>query len=245
MSEKHNQKLNPELDEIVQFLKKDEIRNCSHIGFINNYKISFFKKVNDTFLLKGKSDRDWIYLHCSNNDELELLLDEIENNKCFAVIEDWMLPNFTKRFKLKWKLSVLKYVFNQDIDVDDHSETVSKLSSEDAEYIFENSKYKEYLSIEYIKERINNGICAGIYFNNKLAAWALTQDDNAIGFLHVMDEHRGKGFAKILTEYMISQVRRAGLFPFSYIEQTNEPSIKLVEKLGFQKVDKVHWFEVE
>ena len=246
MSKKYYKKLRPELEEIIRFLKKDEIKNCSHIGFIYNYEITSLKKISNSIILKGTSDRPWVYISCKNNEELNLLLNETSTyDKCFAVIEDWMMPAFLERFKLKWKLSVSKYVFENKVESKSLNSIVIPLKTNDAEYIYLNSKYKDYLSVEYIKERIENGICAGIYLENKLAAWAITQDDNAIGFLNVLDEHRGKGFAKQIIDYMISKVREAGLIPFAYIEESNLPAIKLVKKIGFKKNNNVHWFEVE
>ncbi len=246
MSKESNKELNPELAKIIHFLQKDETKNCSHIGFIYNYGITSFKIINNSFIIKGTSDRDWVYLSCANNEELNLLLNETDpEDKCFAVIEDWMMPFFLKQFKLRWKLSVLKFVLPNNVEIKSLDTIVTPLMTSDAEYIYLNSKYKEYLSVEYIKERINNGISAGIYLGNKLAAWAITQDDNAIGFLHVLDEYRGKGLAKQIIEYMASKVRETDLIPFAYIEETNLTAIKLVQKIGFQKNNKVHWFEVE
>jgi 8-oxo-dGTP diphosphatase len=240
--------MNPGTKEIIEFLKKDEIKNCSHIGFIYNNKINSITKTGNYIIIKGRSDRDWVYISCSNEKELELSLNEIDSkDKCFAVIEDWMMPVFMQRYKLKWKLSVLKFVLKKRIKNISRFENISPLRIEDAEYIYLNSLYKEYLSVEYIKERIENGISAGIciYTDGKLAAWGITQDDNAIGFLHVLDSCRGKGFAKQIVEYIALKISEANFLPFAYIQESNTPAINLVQKIGFQKINKVHWFEIE
>ena len=76
-------------------------------------------------------------------------------------------------------------------------------------------------------------------------AWAMTHDDSAIGFLHVLEAYRRQGFAYELTVYLIHQLRQQGKIPFVHIEETNLKSIHLAMKLGFRKDRRVHWFEIQ
>ena len=75
----------------------------------------------------------------------------------------------------------------------------SPLSLADAETIYNNSEYKEALSIDYIKDRITNGSSVGLYEKDQLVAWGMTQDDGGMGFLHVLPECRRKKYGYNIT----------------------------------------------
>lgn len=121
----------------------------------------------------------------------------------------------------------------------------SKLSLKDSEYIYENSDYKDYISVEYIEERIANGLSSCIRIKDKLVAWAITQDDGAIGFLHVLPEYRQKGFGRDVFVDLIVKVMSTGKIPFVQIEEKNEKSMRLALSIGFQKYKIVNWLETE
>jgi len=54
--------------------------------------------------------------------------------------------------------------------------------------------------------RITNGESSCIQESDKLIAWAITQDDGDIGFLHVLPEHRKMGYGRIVTMDLINKV---------------------------------------
>lgn len=121
---------------------------------------------------------------------------------------------------------------------------IRNLKIEDATYIYNNYDYQEFTSIEYISERIENGIGLGIYKDNKLVAWIITHDDGAIGFLNVLKEYRRKGYGMELTVAMIKKLRELGEVPFVHIEMDNKKSMNLALQIGFTKDRIVNWFEI-
>lgn len=234
------------LNEILCNLQKDEVRNVNMINFIDNYPIHYAEKVGNSVIVKGTSDRDWIYISSESKEELELLKEKLEkNDKCFAIIEEWMVPILTKGYKIKWKLSTLRLFLPKDTLLLDNKYGVSDLKLEDANFIYENSDYKEYISTDYIKDRIKNGLSSGICDSGNLVAWGITQDDGAIGFLHVLPEYRLKGYGRDITLDLIKKVREQGKLPFVHIEEKNDRSMKLALSLGFKKDRVVSWFEIE
>ena len=68
---------------------------------------------------------------------------------------------------------------------------------------------------------------------------------NVVGFLHVLEAYRRKGYAYDLTVYLIHKLRAQGTIPFVHIEETNIKSMNLAMKLGFRKDRRVHWFEIQ
>ena len=119
------------------------------------------------------------------------------------------------------------------------------LSLADTEMLYDNSEYKEALSIEYIKDRITKGSSVGLYEKDKLVAWGMTQDDGGMGFLHVLPECRRKKYGYNITLLLIEKIRQKGKIPFVYIEKENIKSINLVLNLKFKKHKGVHWFQLK
>ncbi len=233
------------INTIVEYLMQDKIKNVSIINFIENYGVKSIKKIGDAVILRSKSDRDWVYISSNNDECFPLVIRELgEEDKCFAMIEDWMMPSIIKESKLKWRLSCMRMVLDEKIKIPLLVHEVLSLKLDDAKYIYENSMYKNFTSIEYIQDRINNGVSAGIYDSNKLIAWAMTHDHGAIGFLNVLEDYRGNGYARDITLHIINELRKKGKIPFACIEEDNKKSMSLIKKLGFREDRKIHWFEI-
>jgi 8-oxo-dGTP diphosphatase len=238
--------MNKSINAVLNFLKADLIRNMNIINFIENYPVYCIERVGNSIVVKGTSDRNWVYISCRNIDELAAIKKSLEDDDtCFAAVEDWMIPILTVNKTIKWKLSTIKLYLPENAVLPDSKYALSSLKAEDAQYIYKNSDYKDYLSKEYIQERIKNGISAGIYDSGRLIAWCITQDDGAVGFLHVMPEYRLRGYGRKVTINVINKVRQHGKIPFVHIESTNVKSMKLALSLGFVKDRYINWFEIK
>lgn len=229
--------------DIIQFLQKDIIKNVNIINFIENNPIYYMKRYKDSIIVKGKSDENWIYISSSSSEELIELLKTCEEDEFFFVAEDWMIPFILNGKELDWKLSCMKLVFPEDIDIPKSKEYVRQLNVDEAEYIYNNSKYKEYTDIEYIQRRIIEGPALGIYDGDVLAGWAMTHDDGAIGFLNILTEYRKRGYGYELTIAMIDKLREVRKIPFVHIEEDNDKSMSLALKTGFVKDRLIHWIK--
>ena len=233
-------------NEIIEFLIKDEISNINIINFIESYPIHYIGKVGNTVIVKGTSDRNWIYISSKCVEELKMIKSRLDyEDKNFAIIEDWMIPILTKGTKIKWKLSTMKLVLSNEISIAGPKYNISKLTVNDTEFIYENSAYKDFISIKYVAERIANGVSSCIRYMDKLIAWGITQDDGAIGFLHVLPEYRKMGYARDVMLDLINKVRDENKIPFAHIEEGNDKSMNLAIGLGFKKDKMVNWFEIE
>lgn len=232
-------------EKVLHLLEKDRIRNCNIINFIQSYSLHTADRVGESVLIRGSSDEDWVYISSASSGEFMQLLQGLdEADRCFAVLEDWMLPDIVKGQEIRSRLSCMKLVFDPGTPLPPGKYPAVELSSSDAPYIYRNSKYQEYTSIEYIADRITHGTGLGIYEGDQLAAWAITHDDNAIGFLHVLEEYRGKGYGKSITVAMVKKLLEAGDIPFLHIEEENANSMELAMKAGFRKDRPVHWIKL-
>jgi len=120
-----------------------------------------------------------------------------------------------------------------------------KIEGSWASYIHENSDYRSFTTVKYIKERLNNDISAGILVDNQMLAWGLTHDDGSMGFLQVLKEFRKKGYAKNILLELIRQLRQEGKPIFGNIEPGNKASVHLVNKLGFKFDQKSSWIKLK
>jgi|WetSurMetagenome_2_1015567.scaffolds.fasta_scaffold103434_3 GNAT superfamily N-acetyltransferase len=230
--------------DIVSFLNKDLIRNSNIINFIEENKITYLNKIGEAVIVKGISDREWVYFSSKNENGFRDLLNEINVQDInFAVLEDWMLPILKENFYFEIELSVIKYILPEKVTMPEKTGTVSRLLIEHADYIYENYEYKDFTNVEYIRNRIVKGISCGIFIGNKLVAWSITHDDGAIGMLQVLPEYRGKGLAKEITSFMINEIRKRNKIPFVQIEKRNLPSNRLASGIVFIKDRRVHWIK--
>jgi 8-oxo-dGTP diphosphatase len=231
-----------DLQQLKWSLEKDLVRNGSILGFIENNPVTEIVSEGNSYLVKGISDRKWIYFSSKSEDEFRTLLTRLSpSDKCFASVEDWMIPEIVKSGEIDWQLIAMRYYLPLNVVIPENKIEINRLKKKDAEYIRDNSNYKQFLPEEYLKQRIEQSFSAGIVEDNKLVAWSITHDDGAIGALHVLDEHRKKGYAAEIVIYMSRKIRIKGRIPIAQIEEKNSPAIKLFGKLGFVKDRIVTW----
>ncbi len=156
-----------------------------------------------------------------------------------------MLPIITKEKRIDWKLTTMRYYYPSDSISESDNLNILKLNSEDPGFIFEHSKYKEFLSVDYLKERIEKSYSACIRESGKLVAWGLTHDDGALGSLQVMDEQRKKGYGRAILISLIEKCLQDKKIPFAQIEENNLPAVKLVRQLGFIEDRRVTWLKLK
>jgi GNAT superfamily N-acetyltransferase len=233
---------NHQINRILSFLRENEIRNLSIIGFIENNPISFFIKHGNSVAVKGKSDREWYYFSSNNKNEFAELLSQLEEDaQCFGSVDDWMVEFIAKRGIIDWILPTSIFYLPNEVSVPSNKIEIKKLKEEDVHFIIGQSDYKQFLSAEYIIDRLRKSYSAAIYIDKKPVAWGLTHDDDALGSIHVLDEYRNKGYGKEIVVSLIHQCRSLGKIPFAQIEEQNIPSIKLFTKLGFVKDRNICW----
>jgi hypothetical protein len=237
------------MDNIQTALKKletDRIKNISIINFIKNNEILSVDIINNSVIVKGISDKKWVYISCPDETGLRYLKKQLNaDDKNFGAIDDWMVNILTESKKLSWDISTIKFYLPVDTEIPSFENKTVPLTADDAPTVYDNSEYKEYISLEYVAQRITRGISAGIFEDNKLVSWAITQDDGAIGFLHTVAEYRRRGYGNIVTLSLIEELRSREELPFAFVVESNIRSISLLQKLGFLKEDVIHWFEVE
>ncbi|MBN1634227.1 MAG: GNAT family N-acetyltransferase [Ignavibacteria bacterium] len=232
--------------EIFDLLYKDRIQNLNMINFIKSYDVELFLKSGDSALVRGTSDKPWIYISSKSESEFRELIGQLsENDRYLAAIEEWMIPILKEKYKVLWNLKCKRYLLPKHTQPGSVHHIVRYLKPGDARYIHENSMYRKLTQIEYITDRIKRGIGLGLYDKGGMVAWILTHDDGAIGFLNVLPEFRRRGYGTDITNAVIKKVRERGGIPFVHIEEDNINSVNLAKKVGFAPDKYVNWLRIE
>lgn len=233
-------------DELLNILKKDSIKNMSVIGFVENNPIEEIYSNKNSYLIIGKSDHLWNYIVSDSKKELELLIKDIKfKSKYFANIEDWMVPIITSNNEIDWRLKTRRYYFPKDLKIEKPKYDVDKLREKDIETILKHSNYSEYLSYDILLKRITEGISACIRDAGQAVAWGATHDDKSLGFLHVIEGYRNKGYAKDIGRSLINKKKEQNELPYINIECENDKSIKLSEGMGFKYDRNISWIKLK
>ena len=232
--------------EAIRILKSNEIYNLSITGFIKENTIEKIVQIQDSLLARGNDRDKWIYFSSQNeNDFSELIKCLTNDDKFFGALDDWMIPFLINDREVEWLINAYQFHFPENNKIPENIIETRKLTKEDSEYIISQSNYKEILSVEYLNERMDKSVSAGIYDDGKLVAWALTHDDGSLGTMHVLEEYRRRGFAKEITISLIRQCREINKIPFLQCEIKNIPAQKLVKNLGFVKDRNVSWLKIK
>ena len=92
----------------------------------------------------------------------------------------------------------------------------------------------------YVRSRMDAGPALGIFDGGRPVAWVLTHVEtptvSVIGFIHVLEPYRRRGYALSLASAIVKDVLRRGKIPALHVRMENTASLDLVRKLGFRRV---------
>ena len=227
-------------------LKSDEIYNLSIIGYIQENELKRLLTIGDSVLAQGSEGEKWIYLYSKDENELSKLIENLDaDDKYFGAIDNWQISVIMKKREIDWLINAYQYHYPDDKEIPENKIKTYRLTPKDSEYIISQSIYKEMLTLEYLNERIERSLSAGIYEDGKLVAWALTHDDSSLGSMHVLENYRRRGYAKEITSSLLRQCRTIDKIPYLQCEDKNDPAQKLVERMGFVKDRNVSWLKLK
>jgi 8-oxo-dGTP diphosphatase len=212
------------------------------LGFFKYHEPSEVIRINNSFMVCGKSDELWWYIHCDNIDDYCQFFEDLGNGKHYIVLtNDWMLGELENRFEINWMLTCNKFYLPEEVQLPESRIVVKELLAIDVQCIYNNSNYKTYTSPDYIAKQIELRSGVAYYDSNKLVAWAMFHDDGAMGFLHVMKNYRRRGIARELVIELCKRCRTQNQIPYTSIEPTNIPSLEMVKSIGFKSFGNIHW----
>ena len=240
---------------IIEQLNKNRAKNISMIGIIENYGIENSLEYEGAILITVKTDHLWCYTAVESEAELKKLLQKFQYQTLyFASLEEWMLPIISQNKKIEWELKTERLILPETADINfelqniaasENEFEIKELKSTDAEFIFAVSHYQKFTSKAYIKERIEADCSAGIFIKGELAAWGLTHDDGAVGFIHVRKNFRKRGFARLIIENLIRDKRKNNSDIFLNVKLDNLKAKKLFNSLDFKFGREISWIKLK
>ncbi|XP_044766519.1 uncharacterized protein LOC123322627 [Coccinella septempunctata] len=114
----------------------------------------------------------------------------------------------------------------------EHSKKINELWPHN----FENSD--EFITV-YIEQ--NGGYGLFNKDNDELLAWAIQGHLGHINLLQTAEEHRGKGYGKVMLQIISRHIAESGCVPIGSVLVDNIPSIRFFEKLGFKKAVRTNY----
>lgn len=236
--------------ELEKCLSDASFRALNMYNFLAENSDSQIHKYGDTYILRGVSDKNWVYIHSPDDFCLSEVMENLTpSDRCFAAVEDWLLPHLMKRGSVVKHIATIQLILPEIITL--QAPNISKryelkaLEVSDAEIVYKKGNYEGHVSLGYIRNRIASGMSLGAWRDGELTAWGLTHDDRAIGFLYVDPEHRRRGLARAILVELSQAMRAKELIPFVHIEESNMISTKMALHIGFEPYRRLHWIELD
>lgn len=232
------------MKELLNVLNKNKIANLKTIYTLEKKQVSKYYIKNDSALIYfGDASESFNVHFCGNTKE------DIEYMKqflgpCdlrFGGIKEWILSLIKGEREYEYYEPCYQLYLPDSIELPRAGIDIEPVRPEDAELVDSKWPFKHEGSVQYMADRIKNGITGAVYENDKLLAWCLIHSDNSLGHIFVLDEYRGRNYAYNISLYMIEKIREKGIIPYIFIVQDNYRSINLAQKLGFTIFSKVAW----
>ncbi|NTW25985.1 MAG: GNAT family N-acetyltransferase, partial [Lentimicrobium sp.] len=192
-------------------------------------------------MCRFKSDEEWC--HFSYNSSHSFIRSFFRQNKReqFVVIsDDKVFDQVQLDHRKAWSIACYRLFQDDDHPFQEYP-GLQILRPEHLSLVYDNSKYQQFLSLDYLSLRLKLGGGFFIEQDGQPVAWAMTHDDGSVGMLHVLDKYRGRGYARVLIQAMSVEVRKKGRPVFAHIEPVNFPSLNLFQSLGFEVRSRVTW----
>lgn len=126
---------------------------------------------------------------------------------------------------------------------------VKALGPEYANLINDNWKFRNDASFLWIKSQCQSGKAFGTfsYYSSdsddvkEPISWIMAYKHGALGLLKTREKWRGNGCAAACIKALSKHLLKFGITPYCFIEDFNHTSMRLFEKLGFEKTHDCSW----
>lgn len=220
-------------------------QNIALLCLAEEYPLLEVVQEGSMLMCRFKTDEEWC--HFSYNASIDFIDSFFrQHTKAqYVVISDPALFTYVhQQYKIAWSISCKRLFLDNSIDLT-MPPGLQPIRQEHLQKVYDYSKYQQFLSKDYLLKRLEYGGGFCIELDGLQAAWVMTHDDGSIGMLQVVDEYRGRGFARMLIKGMAIKVRQKGRPVFAHIEPGNKPSLNLFESLGFEVKGQLTWAKIE
>ena len=180
-------------------------------------------------------------MHAADPAAARELMDAWPKGPVFAhLTEEWMLPLLEARAESVDAEAVWLFRLQPAAFVDREGPGVRPLGPEWAGNVARAWSGPEWDATGYVRSRIDAGPAYAVFSDGEPVAWTLTHAEtpraSVLGFLHVLEPYRRKGFAQSVTSAIVKDVLGRGKVPVLHVATDNVASLELSARMGFSKV---------
>jgi len=242
-----------ERDQVRPFLEADPVGNA--VVWNRAFQLSDYRDVYTDGLppkaVLAMAKPQWasgatgIAMHAVDAPAARELIPAVPPGPAFLhLTEEWQLPLFEAKAEEMQARTAWLFALDKEDFVDQQTHEVRPLTPEWAAMIAKVWE-PDWPGEPYVRSRIEAGHAYGVYEEGKPVAWALTHFEtervSMMGFLHVVEAYRGKGYAKSVGSALIKDILARGKIPALHVYVDNVASLQLTPALGFHKVKRQVW----
>ena len=231
-------------EEHRRLLLNEPEQNVSILCMAEEYPLLEVMEQAGMLMCRFQSDEEWC--HFSHNADAGFIGNFFgkHGQRQFIVVSDSHIFDWiSKAYRVAWSISCYRLFLDRSVFPEPAAD-IEQLRPDDLRYVYDNSKYQQFLNMDYLAKRLELGGGYCIRNQQSPVAWIMTHDDGSVGMLHVLDAYRGSGFARRLVTAMSRKVNQKGRPVFAHIEPTNIASLKLFGSLGFNVRNQLTWSRV-
>ncbi|XP_057372908.1 uncharacterized protein LOC130693732 [Daphnia carinata] len=111
-----------------------------------------------------------------------------------------------------------------------------------AQLVYDHWGYNAHTRVEYIRQEIELLPSAGVFLkeNDELVSWMTCHPPNGMSRLHTLEEHRRRGYASLVTQYLSKRVAQSAVVPCVNIVLGNTASFKFFDSMGFKHLRSIN-----
>ena len=216
-------------------------RNIAMISLAREYPLLRVMEKEEMLMCRFLSEEEWCHFSYSCDTAFVSEFFQQNTGQQYVVIADEALFLWIQQhYQVEWYIDCYR-LFQTTAPKPPDMTGVVPMLPEYLPAVFANSKYQQFLSINYLTKRLELGGGFCILNHDKPVAWVMTHDDGSVGMVHVLEPFRRRGYACTLVEAMSWKVRQSGRPVFAHIEPSNAPSLKLFDSLGFTIIGTITW----
>ena len=180
-------------------------------------------------ILQGKTESE--IRQAWENDLQAYSMLAIHNDKYFNIInQKWRLNKEIVAYQYGYLKKYVRIINNPIVEI-------KEIGREYFEFIKEN--YSTPIEEAYLLERIDANVFVGAFIEKQIVGFAGRHIEGTIGFVEVIKEYRRLGIAQALEQYLMQKLIAENEIIYLQVEVDNYPSMRLHEKLGYERSDDI------
>lgn len=233
------------LQEATQSLRQHGIRYVSMIYFLTHNPVDMIQEEQGVILAhaRGEDGKNWGVVAADSAEQLRSVQASLQEIDHYFGIEAWMIPVLAEGRELVSAELCYTYYAPTDLELPSVP-PLPNLTYEQAPIVDQHWTYQGDWTLPYIKACLDQGPSSVKMIGEDPVAWAVVQDDGAMGCMYVLPDYRRQGYAQEVTYDLVRKVREQSHLPYVHIVQTNQASIKLTEGMGFQRLKEIAWVDL-